>query len=497
MSIALQGRFVRELPELAVRWQAEAAPEPTLVLLNEPLAAELGLDAAWLRSAEGLGLLVGTTVPGEATPAAQAYAGHQFGGFVPRLGDGRALLLGEIVDTGGRVRDLHLKGSGQTPFARGGDGLAAIGPMVREYVISEALHALGIPTTRALAVVATGRPVYRDTVLPGAVLARVADSHLRVGSFQYASAMSQSTGDLGLLRRLADYAIARHHPAAAEAENRYLALLEGVSARQSELVARWMLAGFVHGVMNTDNMTISGETIDYGPCAFMESFDPATVFSSIDTGGRYAYGNQPGIALWNLARFAEALLPLLNNDTDDTDDTDGTAGTEKAIELAQSSLAGFPDHYQQCWSAGMRAKLGLSHAAADAVAPLIEELLTQMQRSQVDHTSFYRRLSGAARGDAEPVRGEFVDLAGFDAWSSRWQALRPEPDEMDLVNPIYIPRNHLVEEALAAVTAGELAPLERLLDAVTSPFDERPGFERYAEPADREFSVSFQTFCGT
>ncbi|MCB0949565.1 MAG: YdiU family protein [Mycobacterium sp.] len=485
MSIALQGRFVRELPELAVRWQAEAAPEPALIAVNDPLATELGLDPAWLRSAEGLGLLVGTTVPGDATPAAQAYAGHQFGGFVPRLGDGRALLLGEIVDTGGRVRDLHLKGSGRTPFARGGDGLAAIGPMVREYVISEAMHALGIPTTRALAVVATGRPVYRETVLPGAVLARVADSHLRVGSFQYASLISQSSDDLDLLRRLADHAIARHHPAAAEADNRYLALLEAVSAVQAELIARWMLVGFVHGVMNTDNMTISGETIDYGPCAFMESFDPATVFSSIDSGGRYAYGNQPGIALWNLARFAEALLPLLDDDP------------ATAIEVAESSLAGFPDRYQQCWSAGMRAKLGVVDAPAEAVTPLVEELLTQMQQSRVDHTSFYRRLSRAARGDAEAARGEFIDLARFDGWAARWRELGPDPDAMDLINPIYIPRNHLVEEALAGATAGDLAPLERLWEAVRSPFDERPGFERYAEPAEQEFSVSYQTFCGT
>ncbi len=493
MSIALQGRFVRELPELAVRWQAEAAPNPKLVVLNEPLAAELGLDPAWLRSAEGLGLLVGTTVPGDATPAAQAYAGHQFGGFVPRLGDGRALLLGEIVDASGRVRDLHLKGSGRTPFARGGDGLAATGPMVREYLISEAMHALHIPTTRALAVVATGRTVHRETALPGAVLARVADSHLRVGSFQYASQygseytspISGSSGDLDLLRRVADHAIVRHHPGATQAENRYLALLESVSAAQAELIARWMLAGFVHGVMNTDNMTISGETIDYGPCAFMESFDPATVFSSIDIGGRYAYGNQPGIALWNLARFAEALLPLLAKDP------------EKAVALAESSLARFGGSYEQCWSAGMRAKLGVSDAAAGAVAPLAEELLSQMQQSRVDHTSFYRRLSRVARGQAEAVRGEFIDLARFDDWTSRWQALRPDADAMDLVNPIYIPRNHLVEEALAAATAGELAPLEQLLDAVRSPFDERPGFERYAEPADEEFSTSFQTFCGT
>ncbi|MCV7153792.1 protein adenylyltransferase SelO [Mycolicibacterium pyrenivorans] len=488
MSIALQSRFVRELPELAVPWKAEAAPEPSLVALNEPLAVELGLDPAWLRSPEGLGLLVGTLVPGDATPAAQAYAGHQFGGYVPRLGDGRALLLGEIVDASGRVRDLHLKGSGRTPFARGGDGLAAVGPMVREYVISEAMHALHIPTTRALAVVATGRPVYRETALPGAVLARVADSHLRVGSFQYAAAVSQSTGNLDLLRRLADHAIARHHPGAAAADNPYLALLEAVSAVQADLIARWMLAGFVHGVMNTDNMTISGQTIDYGPCAFMESFDPATVFSSIDSWGRYAYGNQPSIALWNLARFAETLLPLLADNIDDP---------EKAIALAEATLDSFAGRYEQIWSAGMRAKLGVADAPADVVGPLVEELLTQMQQSQVDHTSFYRRLSRAARGDAEPVRGEFIDLAAFDDWTARWRALGPDPDAMDRINPIYIPRNHLVEEALTAVTAGDTAPLEKLLEAVRAPFDERAGLERYAEPGEKEFSASFQTFCGT
>ena len=485
MSIALQGQFVRELPELAVRWKADGAPEPRLLAFNGPLAAELGLDPAWLRSPDGLGLLVGTVVPDDATPAAQAYAGHQFGGFVPRLGDGRGLLLGELVDPSGRVHDLHLKGSGRTPFARGGDGLAAVGPMLREFVISEAMHALHIPTTRALAVVATGSPVNRETVLPGAVLARVAASHLRVGSFQYASAVSQSTGNVDLLRRLADHAIARHHPGAAEAERPYLALLEAVRDVQAELIARWMLAGFVHGVMNTDNMTISGETIDYGPCAFMESFDPATVFSSIDSWGRYAYGNQPSIGLWNLARFAEALLPLLGTDA------------EQAIALAEESLGAFPRRYEDCWSAGMRAKLGVPDAPADVVAPLVEELLTQMQHSQVDHTSFYRGLSSAARGDAEPVRGEFIDLAAFDDWVARWRALGPDADAMDRVNPVYIPRNHLVEEALTAGTAGDLAPLERLLEAVRSPFDERAGLQRYAEPGQKEFSSSFQTFCGT
>ena len=326
LTIALDDRFARAVPELAVPWQAEPAPEPQLLVLNEPLAAELGLDADALRAPDGLGLLTGTVVPPGAHPVAQAYAGHQFGGFNPRLGDGRALLLGELVDRDGRLRDLHLKGSGRTPFARGGDGLAAVGPMLREYVVSEAMHALGIPTTRALAVVATGRGVRRETVLPGAVLARVASSHLRVGSFQFAAGQQ---GDVDLTRRLADLAIERHHPEAAAADAPYLALFDAVVAAQARLVAQWMLVGFVHGVINTDNVTISGETIDYGPCAFMEAFDPATVYSSIDEGGRYAYGNQPGITQWNLARLAEALLPLLDDDQD------------RAVELATASLGAF------------------------------------------------------------------------------------------------------------------------------------------------------------
>lgn len=466
-------------------WRAGAVADPALLVLNEPLAVDLGLDPDWLRSPDGLRLLVGTQLPDGAAPAAQAYAGHQFGGFVPRLGDGRALLLGELVDARGRERDLHLKGSGRTPFARGGDGLAAIGPMLREYVISEAMHALHIPTTRALAVVATGNPVYRETVLPGAVLARVAASHLRVGSFQYAAMHWQQTGDVDLLRRLADHAIARHHPGAADAENRYLALLDAVIAVQADLVARWMLVGFVHGVMNTDNMTISGETIDYGPCAFMEGFDPQTVFSSIDSSGRYAYGNQPAVALWNLTRFAEALLPLLDQDVD------------RAVELAQASLSTFQERYNAGWSEGMAAKLGLSGAPADAVADPVTDLLPQLRQSRVDHTLFYRWLATAARGDAEPVRGEFIDLAAFDAWLARWRAADPDPDAMDRVNPLYIPRNHLVEEALSAATAGDLGPFQRLLDVVRSPFEERPGLERYAEPGAREFTDSFQTFCGT
>jgi uncharacterized protein YdiU (UPF0061 family) len=480
-TVTLHDRFARELAEMAVPWQAEQAPDPQLLVLNQPLAAELGLDAPWLRTSEGLRLLVGKVVPSGATPVAQAYAGHQFGGFVPRLGDGRALLLGELVDVDGRLRDLHLKGSGRTPFARGGDGLAAVGPMLREYIISEAMQALGIPTTRSLAVVATGRPVRRETLLPGAVLARVASSHLRVGSFQYARA----TGDVGLLRRLADHAISRHHPGAAQAERPYLALFEAVVAAQASLVAQWMLVGFVHGVMNTDNMTISGETIDYGPCAFLEAFDPATVYSSIDHGGRYAYGNQPVVAEWNLARLAEALLPLLHDDQ------------EQAVALAMESLGAFRRQYDAAWSAGMRGKLGLPDDLDDeALSPLVDELLAQLQQSQIDHTSFFRALSGAARGDAEPARNLFLDLRTFDGWMARWRALGPDADLMDRINPVYIPRNHLVEEALAAATGGDLDPLERLLHAVAAPYDERPGLDRYAAPAPKDFGA-YQTFCGT
>ena len=480
-TVTLEGRFARELAELALPWQAAEVMDPRLLVLNEPLATELGLDPAWLRSSDGLRLLVGNLVPSGATPVAQAYAGHQFGSFSPRLGDGRALLLGEIVPADGRLRDLHLKGSGRTPFARGGDGLAAVGPMLREYVVSQAMQALGIPTTRSLAVVATGRLVQRDTLLPGAVLSRVASSHLRVGSFQYARA----TGHIDLLRRLADHAISRHYPGATEADHPYLALFEAVLAAQASLVAQWMLVGFVHGVMNTDNMTISGETIDYGPCAFMEAFDPATVYSSIDTGGRYAYGNQPAVAEWNLARLAEALLPLFHRDQ------------EQAVAAAVESLGAFGQQYNAAWSAGMRAKLGLPDDVGDAVtSPLFDELLTLLQQSQVDHTSFFRNLGAAARGDAEPTRGRFLDLAAFDAWLERWRAWGPDAEMMDRVNPVYIPRNHLVEEALAAATEGALDPLARLLDAVATPYVKRAGLDRYTATAPTDFGA-YQTFCGT
>jgi protein adenylyltransferase len=473
-TVVLQGRFFRDLPEMAVRWQAETFPDLRLLALNEPLAADLGLDAAWLRSADGLRFLVGNLVPRDAAPVAQAYAGHQFGGYVPRLGDGRALLLGELVGADGRMRDIQLKGSGATPFARGADGLAVVGPMLREYIVSEAMHALGVPTTRSLAVVGTGRPVQRETLLPGAVLARVASSHLRVGSFQYASA----TANLELLRRLADHAIARHHPEAADADHPYLALFEAVARVQASLVARWMLIGFVHGVMNTDNMTISGETIDYGPCAFMEAYDPDTVFSSIDSWGRYAYGNQPVVAGWNLARFAEALLPLLSDNV------------EEGIALAENSFGAFRDEYDTAWTSGMRSKLGLpADVDAGVVTSLVDELPVLLKESRVDYTSFFRSLSRSARGDAER-------FAAFDDWTSRWRALGPDAASMDRANPIYIPRNHLVEEALTAATAGDLDPLHRLLVAVTDPYNERPGLERYASAAPDDFGP-YQTFCGT
>jgi uncharacterized protein YdiU (UPF0061 family) len=479
--VSLGDLFARELPQMAVRWRAAEAPDPRLLVLNEPLAAELGLDVDVLRSPEGVRLLVGNLVPEGASPVAQAYAGHQFGGYNPRLGDGRALLLGELTDDEGRLRDLHLKGSGRTPFARGGDGLAVVGPMLREYVVSEAMHAFGIPTTRSLAVVATGAPVQRETVQPGAVLARVASSHLRVGSFQYARA----SGDVDLLRQLADHAIARHHPAAAGEPQPYLAFFEAVVAAQASLVARWMLIGFVHGVMNTDNMTISGETIDYGPCAFLDAFDPATVYSSIDEGGRYAYGMQPIAAEWNLARLAEGLLPLLHEDKD------------QAVALAVASLGRFKTQYGDAWSAGMRDKLGLPEGLEeDLASALVDELLQLMQASHVDHTSFYRKLGAAARGDLEPARSLFLDLAVFDGWAERWRATGPDADAMDRVNPVYVPRNHLVEEALAAATLGDSAPLGRLLEAVLAPYDERPGLERYAEPAPEDFGV-YRTFCGT
>ncbi|BCW64247.1 UPF0061 protein [Arthrobacter sp. StoSoilB22] len=412
---------------------------------------------------------------------AQGYSGHQFGFYSPRLGDGRALLLGEVACADGKLRDVHLKGSGRTPFARNGDGLAAVGPMLREYIVSESMSALNIPTTRSLAVVATGRQVQRETLLPGAVLTRVASSHLRVGSFQYARA----SNDMDLLRRLADHAIERHHPSSGGESNRYLALLKDVISVQARLLAQWMLVGFVHGVMNTDNMTVSGETIDYGPCAFMDGFDPGAVYSSIDEMGRYAYRNQPLIAEWNLARFAESIAALIHEDE------------EQAVALAVDALGGFRKEYSATWFNGMKAKLGLAEEIDDAVAsPLVDELLELVQEARADYTSFFRSLGKAARGDVEPARRQVLDLAAFDSWLARWREAAPDADAMDRVNPIYIPRNHLVEEALAAATAGDTRPTEQLLAALSDPYSERPGLEKFAEPAPESFGP-YRTFCGT
>lgn len=485
---ALDDSFARELVGLHQPWQAESVADPSLVILNEELASGLGLDVEALRSPAGVAILAGNDAPAGVTTVAQAYAGHQFGGYSPRLGDGRALLLGEIVGDGGTRLDLHLKGSGRTPFARGGDGRAALGPMLREYVIGEAMHALGIPTTRALAVVSTGETILREvegrvTDVPAAVLARVASTHIRVGTFQFASA----TGDRELLRRLTGYAIARHVPDAAEADDAALALFDHVVTVQASLVAQWMAVGFIHGVMNTDNTTISGETIDYGPCAFMDAYDPATVFSSIDHGGRYAYGNQPAIITWNLARLAEAMLPLFDDDTD------------TAIESATEVLRTFPERFQSSWSAIMRSKIGLD-AGAPGGDDIIGDLLTLMGDQRVDYTMCLRALSSVVRGDAEPARSLFAEPDAFDTWTTRWLALvggerGAIADRMDRVNPIYIPRNHIVEEVLTAASWGDHDALVELLDVVTHPFEQRPGLDRYAQPAPD--AGSYRTFCGT
>jgi serine/tyrosine/threonine adenylyltransferase len=489
--LSFDNTFARELEGLYVPWQGAVASAPRLLALNVALAEELGVDPEALRSEEGAAVLAGSVAPAGAQPIAMAYAGHQFGSLSPRLGDGRALLLGEVVDRDGHRRDLHLKGSGRTPFARGGDGKAAVGPMLREYVVSEAMHALGIPTTRALAVVATGDRVMRETALPGAVLARVAASHLRVGTFEYARLLGRE--DPGLVRRLADYAIARHHPAAAQAENRYLAFFAAVVEAQARLIAQWMLVAFVHGVMNTDNMTISGETIDYGPCAFMEAFDPATTFSSIDAGGRYAYGMQPALGQWNLARLAEALIPLIADDPKD------------ATEQATAVLDGYWDTYDAAFLTGMRAKLGLPAEGADDEldTTLVSDLLGVLRADGVDFTTFFRAAAATLRGDRRlAARGLFLQhLDAWDAWSARWHerlgaaASAETAAAMDRVNPLYVVRNHAVEDALAAATAGDLAPFERLVAAVSRPFDERPGLEDLAAPGPTD--DLYVTYCGT
>ncbi len=485
----LENTFAEELGELTVPWKGVPAPAPALLVLNERLASDLGLSAEALRSEDGVAVLSGSAVPAGSAPAAMAYAGHQFGGYAPLLGDGRALLLGELVDTRGRRVDLHLKGSGPTPFSRGGDGFAAVGPMLREYLVSEAMSALGIPTTRALSVVATGRGVRRNGVEPGAVLARVASSHLRVGTFEYAARQ----GDV--LPRLADYAIIRHYPDLAELpatgdDNRYLRFFDAVVDAQAYLVAKWMLVGFVHGVMNTDNTTISGETIDYGPCAFVDAFDPGAVFSSIDRGARYAFGNQAAVLKWNLARFAETLLPVIASTPDD------------AITAASAVLDTFDDRYDGYLTAGIAAKLGVSGTHVDRA--LVDELLTLMEESGADWTGTFRALADELRGVPASL-DRLLPRATIGPWLERWNELlahqgrgRTETaDAMDRVNPLYIPRNHHLDAALRAATGGDLSLFEKLLEVVTQPFERRDDWSDYADPAPRLFNESFQTFCGT
>ena len=482
------------LPEhFYARVSPTAVAKPRLVKLNVELARTLGLDAELLASAEGVEVLAGNRVAEGSEPLAIAYAGHQFGGFVPRLGDGRANLLGEVLGQDGVRYDIQLKGSGRTPFSRGGDGRAWLGPVLREYLLSEAMAALGVPTTRALAAVATGEHVVRETMLPGAVFTRVAASHLRVGTFQYFAAR----GDTASLRRLAEYALARHYPEAARAEKPFRALLDGVIGRHARLVAQWMCLGFVHGVMNTDNTSISGETIDYGPCAFLEAYEPDKVFSSIDRGGRYAYGNQPAAAHWNLARLAEALLPLLEEE-------EGSA--DAGLASAQEALAAFEVQFEAAWLGGLRRKLGL-WSEQEGDAGLAESLLERMAANRVDFTLFFRKLCDAASGPAgdAAVRELFAEPRAYDDWAVGWrQRLSDEAASaeqrsaaMRAANPAFLPRNHFVEAVIqAAVTREDFSPFEELLGVVTRPYEDQPGKERYSVPARPEECVT-QTFCGT
>ncbi len=492
----LDNRYARDLPGMCVPWQPQPAPAPQWLRFNHALARDLGLDADRLAGEEGLALFSGQQLPDGSQPVAQAYAGHQFGGFSPQLGDGRALLLGEVLDPQGRRHDIAFKGSGPTPFSRGGDGKAAVGPVLREYLISEAMHALGIPTTRTLAAVATGERIRRQRPLPGALLTRTAASHIRVGTFQFAA----SRGDTDNLQRLMRHVIERHDPELADHPEPALALLSAVMERQAALVARWMGVGFIHGVMNTDNMTLSGETIDYGPCAFMEAHDPDTVFSSIDHQGRYAYGNQPGIAQWNLARLAEALLPLIAAEPDD------------AVAQATECINTYPARYQHHWLAELRGKLGLQAVGDDAAdLALANDYLQLLTRWQVDHTLGFRALSSAARQPAEPAPAALIDLFGqgaaaLESWLQRWQqrlTQQPRPTHesaarMDRVNPLVIPRNHRVEAALTAASdGGDLGPFEALLAAIQRPFDASQAGTPWVEPASPADQAGYQTFCGT
>lgn len=475
-------RFENTYARLPEVFHSPAVPaqvrEPRLSIFNHRLASGLGLDFTSLSSDAIAEIFAGQRPPEGTQPIAQAYAGHQFGGFT-MLGDGRAILLGEHRTPSGALVDIQLKGSGRTRFSRGGDGLAALGPMLREYIISEAMAALGIPTTRSLAVVTTGEPVYRESIRRGAILTRVASSHLRVGTFEYAVRLGEDA-----VRQLADYAIERHDPNLADSPAKYMEFFQAVADRQASLIARWLLVGFIHGVMNTDNMAISGETIDYGPCAFMNVYHPGTVYSSIDRGGRYAYGNQPHIAQWNLARFAETLLSLFDPDAD------------KATSLAMDVLNDYPRRFEAYWLAGMRAKLGLQDEQPGDL-DLVQSLLKWMDESRADFTNTFRDLS-----ELHPPVGQRYEDPQFREWFSRWKDRLGPGDHanamtlMQSVNPAVIPRNHRVEEALsAAENEDDPEPLNRLLEALDTPFETRAEMSEYREPPEDE--AGYRTFCGT
>lgn len=480
--------YARELEGFYVPWQGVSFEHPHLEVFNAPLAEQLGLSLA--SDDERLAsFFSGSAMPDGASPLAQVYAGHQFGGFSPQLGDGRALLIGEVVRPDGERFDIHLKGSGPTPFSRGGDGKAALGPVLREYLMGEAMHALGVPTTRALAAVSTGERIMRKRLKPGAVLARVASSHLRVGTFQFFAAR----GETDKVRQLADYAIARHYPEIPDGDDKYLAFFAAVSKRQAELIARWMQVGFIHGVMNTDNMTISGETIDYGPCAFMDSFDLNTVFSSIDHHGRYSYGNQPVMGRWNLTRLAETLIPLIAPNEED-----------KAINVATDVLADFVSQHKQAWLEGMGAKIGLSDIN-DGDDTLVKRLFDVMSDASADFTDTFRSLADVLRGNEAPLLSLFNDQDMIRGWLGKWrQRLLVEDrsdseiaSDMDRINPLYVPRNHLVEAALEkAEEEMDLSDFHSLLDVVTDPFVKRDGQDAFEGPAPASFGPHI-TYCGT
>jgi uncharacterized protein YdiU (UPF0061 family) len=482
LKIPFDNTYARLPERFFARVNPTRVPEPKLIRANVALAKKLGIDVEWLQSPEGTSIFAGNAVAEGSEPIAEAYAGHQFGGFVPQLGDGRALLLGEVIDSDGVRRDIQLKGSGPTPFSRGGDGKSALGPVIREYIVSEAMTALGVPSTRALAAVATGEQILRqEGIVPGGVFTRVAASHIRVGTFQYFA--SRQDGEA--VQTLADYAIRRHYPHVAAAPNPYLALLEAVSDAQASLVAHWMSLGFIHGVMNTDNTAISGETIDYGPCAFIDDFHPNCVFSSIDAGGRYAWGNQPGIGLWNMTRFAEALLPLFSADQ------------AEAIKLAQDVLAKFAGRFHEQYTARFRAKFGLS---PEAPFEIVEEGLEQLAIQQIDFTVFFRRLTQVAAGeDSANLTALFRNREGFEKWFAKWRAAAAPATQlaaMRATNPVLIPRNHRVEQAIQASYRGDYVPFNRLVDALNSPYADRAEFSDLENPPTPE-EIVHETFCGT